>query len=160
MSAQTTPSRPHIVTPPCDELKKMLNKGMTQLQIAQTWGQKTGYEPTRSAIGNAIKRCGLESAHPRPRYADLIPDGVRNEHQTAYDARCLRWLARRRKGEKLAPADETRLNGWLRDLLDEGAVVCYGGEPFLPGWFWAPVTDKAQMVEDNFFVYDPRDDED
>lgn len=132
--------RPHRTVPPPDEMKKMLNRGMTQQQIATAWGEKNGYTPSRSAVGLAIKRYNLKSATPRPRYLDLVPDGVKNEHAWDYNARMLRLEGRRRSRKTLKPEERKKLAAWKRQLKEGGYVVMYDPHPAI-GWYWTPAEE-------------------
>lgn len=110
------------------ELKVYLSRGMTQQQIADTWGEVTGIKPSRSAIGLAIARYGLKSATPRPRYDDLLPWRVRTEHKMHYDARMLRLEGQSRAGKKLTADSARDLASWKRQLEELDAVVHYDGD--------------------------------
>ena len=63
-----------------------------------------------------------------PRYTDTIPWTVKQEHLREYAPRMLRLLGRQRSGTKLTPEEQSRLDGWLKKLDEEDAVVAYDPE--------------------------------
>lgn len=119
------------------QLRKYLDRGLTQAQIVEAWREDSSEVVSRSAIGMAIKRYGLQSAHPRPRYEDTLPWRVREEHLMHYDARMLRLEARRRRGQALKPEDLSRLDYWRKELDRLDAVVYYD-ENSPEGFLWIP----------------------
>jgi hypothetical protein len=119
------------------QLKSYLAKGLTQGQIAERWEEDSGTRVSRSAIGMAIERFGLKSAKPRPRYEDLLPWTVRQEHQMAYDARMLRLEGRRREGLEISDHWLRALTAWMRLLREQKAVVTYDPDT-ADGFFWTP----------------------
>lgn len=122
------------------QLKRYLSKGLTQAQIAEAWEEDSGTRVSRSAIGMAIKRFGLGSAKPRPRYEDMLPWVVSNEHAMAYDARMLRLEARRRQGGEISEHWLKALTGWRRQLDEQNAVITYYSDT-PEGFFWIPRED-------------------
>lgn len=129
MTAQVVPSK--------NEMERYLARGLTQAQIAQEHGERTGHKISRSAIAMAIERYGLKSAHPRPRYEELLPWTVREEHSHHWDARMLRLEGRRRAGGSLSDDELRYLTGWLRQLQEQHAVVYYDPETE-EGFHWIP----------------------
>ena len=101
----------------------MVERGLTHQQIADVVTRETGYKVSRSTVSAALHRA-QESA-PAKKYPDEIPWRVREEHQTHYAARMLRLLGRRRA--KIANSEEAdkRLDSWLKQLREAGAVVTY-----------------------------------
>lgn len=121
--------------PPKQKMEAYLRRGMTQRAIAEAWEEESGIRVSRSAIGMAIERYGLQSARPRPRYADLLPWHVSQEHIMHYDARMLRAEGRRREGLPLSDDVKSRLTAWLNELHNKGAVVAY--DPLTDnGFYW------------------------
>ena len=119
------------------ELEKYLEKGMTQQQIADAWEEATNVRVSRSTIGMAIARYGLESPHPRPRYENMLPWRVVAEHRMAYDARMLRAEGRRREGKSLTTKEKRLLTAWREQLDDSNAVIVYDPDT-AEGFFWVP----------------------
>lgn len=115
-------------------MRRYLAQGLSQQKIANQWEQDSGNKVSRAAIGLAIARYGLSSAHERPRHEDLIPWSVRTEHNSHKDLRCLRLEARRRKGLPISERERQWLTGWLAALQDADAVVAY--EPNTEQGFW------------------------
>ncbi|HET6917191.1 MAG TPA: Clr5 domain-containing protein, partial [Acidimicrobiales bacterium] len=105
-----------VVVPDKTKLRLYLQKGMTQKEIVDQWEEESGFRVSRSAIGMAIARYGLESANPRPRFDDLIPWTVRTVHKNRYDLRMLRLEHRRRHGKKLTDDQRKRLTSWRKAL--------------------------------------------
>lgn len=113
------------VVPDATTLRRYLDEGMTQAQIADAWEESSNIRVSRSAIAMAIERYGLQSVNPRRRYADLLPWKVRPEHKDHIDARMLRAEGRRRAGETLPRRTAVALHNWTERLLAAGAVVHY-----------------------------------
>ena len=113
------------VAPGKAELAEMLRRKLTQAQIVAEWQERTGQRCSRSAIAMAIKRYGLESARPRPRYEELIPWKVRQEHRNNWHVRMLRLLGARKRGQSLSTEELRWLEGWLEQLNELNGVVAY-----------------------------------
>lgn len=101
----------------------MAESGLTHKQIAEIVSRETGYPVSRSSVSAALHRAG-ESQRAK-RYPEELPWTVREEHQTHYAARMLRLLGRRRKGIANSAEQDARLDSWLKQLADSGAVVTY-----------------------------------
>lgn len=114
---------PARILPPVSELRRMVDSGLTHKQIAEKVSRKTGYPVSRSTISSALHRAG--AAAPSKKYPDEIPWRVREEHQTHYAARMLRLLGRRRRGIRNSAESDQRLDAWLNQLKEAGAVVVY-----------------------------------
>jgi len=121
-------------TPDKTTLRRWLREGLTQRQIAERWYDETGENCSRAAVGMAISRYGLKSAHAIERYDDLIPWQVQSVHSMHKHARHLRWLSRRRRGLPLNDEESRRLDSWLQKLETSNAVVHY--DPDTPQGFW------------------------
>jgi hypothetical protein len=123
-----TPSayrRPDRRTPDCDQLKRLIAKGLTQQQMADWTLENLGNFVTRSAIGQAIHRCGLEPLNGRGRYFAELPWTVRSEHlQHEYPKR-LRYLGRENAGKPLKPDEAAMLRKFKAKLDALGASVWY-----------------------------------
>lgn len=114
---------PSKILPPRDELKKMLDRGMTHREIAEAVSKETGHPVRRSTVSAAIHRAGLSDTAKK--YDAEIPWTVKEEHLTHYAARMLRLLGRRRAGVTNSAEMDARLDAWLRQLDENHAVVCY-----------------------------------
>lgn len=119
------------------QMRRYLEKGLTQQQIADQWEEDSNVRVSRAAIGLAIARYGLQSSKPRKRYAELIPWKIRPEHRQHRDVKMLRLESRRREGLPLSEDDKRRLTNWKAALLDAEAVVYYHPETE-QGFFWTP----------------------
>lgn len=104
-------------------LRRWVEAGMTHAEIAKEVERVTGHRVTRSSVSAALSRAGLTKETNR--YVTELPWRVRIEHMTAYPARMLRLLGRRRAGFELSEADNERLDSWLATLKAEGLVVAY-----------------------------------
>ena len=135
--------------PPKDELRKMLEAGLTHQQIADKVSEQVGRPISRSSVSVAISREGLSDT--KPRYTETVPWRVSVEHQAEYDLWMLRTAARaEREGEESLPADLLRrLVNWKRRLQEADAVVDYS--PLLErGFVWVrrrPGVDKGLIRE-------------
>lgn len=114
---------PARVLPSKDELKKMLDAGYTHAQIAAEVSRQTGRPIRRSTVSSAIHRAGLSG--PAKIYTEEIPWQVKEKDLTAYQARMLRLLGRRRAGIRNSEEMDARLDAWLAQLRREHAVVAY-----------------------------------
>ena len=114
---------PAKILPPTSTLRAMVDRGLTHQQIADAISQETGYEVSRSSVSAALHRAN-ETARAK-RYVEELPWVVREEHQTHYAARMLRLLGRRRAGIVNSEESNKRLDSWLAQLEEAGAVVTY-----------------------------------
>ena len=114
---------PARILPPTAELKALVAKGLTHQQIADVVSRETGYKISRSTVSAALHRANEST--PAKKYPDEIPWTVREEHQTHYAARMLRLLGRRRAGITNSTEADKRLDSWLAQLKEAGAVVTY-----------------------------------
>ena len=114
---------PAQILPPTSTLRAMVDKGMTHQQIADEISRETGYAVSRSSVSAALHRAN-ETARAK-RYNDEIPWTVHEQHQTHYAARMLRLLGRRRAGITNSDESNKRLDSWLAQLEEAGAVVTY-----------------------------------
>lgn len=123
------------MVPDHTQMRRYLDRGLTQQQIVAAWEEDTGVRVSRSAIAMAINRYGLSSANHRPRYEDTLPWKVKKEHANHYDARMLRLEGRRREGNPMTDRELHMLNQWKELLHTRGAVIAY--EPDTEqGFFW------------------------
>lgn len=111
------------VLPPDSELILLAEQGLTHAQIAQHISLTSGTRISRSAVSVALKRAGY--AKPTARYSEALPWKVASEHANAYPARMLRLLAKGRRGARLTEEEAKRLNSWLDELDESGAIVAY-----------------------------------
>ena len=130
MSTQLVPSK--------TEMRRYLQKGLTQAQIVDAWEADSGIRVSRAAIAMAIARYDLQSANARPRYEDMLPWKVRTEHRSDHNARMLRLEARRRRGQKLSREEKRWLDGYVAQLKERNAVVTYLPEL---GFLWVARSD-------------------
>lgn len=111
------------VLPDNQTLQRWVERGMTHQEIAEEVYRLSGERVSRSTVSAALSRAGLSKQTAR--YADELPWRVKIEHMTAYPARMLRLLGRRRAGLDLTQHEEERLDSWLASLKDKGCVVAY-----------------------------------
>lgn len=111
------------ILPPTQELRRLVEAGLTHSQIVDHIRATSGLIVSRSAVSSALSRAGLTVETPR--YKAEIPWRVRGEHLTQYPARMLRLLGRKRAGQPLTDEEQGRVDGWLTALADNGWVVAY-----------------------------------
>lgn len=123
------------LVPNATQMRRYLERGLSQQQIADQWAADSNKRVSRAAIGMAIIRYGLESAHSRGRYDDLIPWKVEPGHRQHKQLKYLRLESRRRRGLSLTAAELRRLESWKLALKQANAVIYY--EPRTEeGFFW------------------------
>lgn len=125
------------LVPDKTQMRKYLEKGLTQQQIVEQYEADTGIRVARSAIGLAIARYDLQSAVPRKRYSELIPWPLMQEHRQHRDVKMLRLESRRRQGLDVSEPELRRLENWLEALADADAVVMYHPDTE-QGFWWVP----------------------
>lgn len=128
------------ILPPVQDLRRLVDEGLTHAEIAARIRETTGLIVSRSAVSSALSRAGLTTETPR--YRKEIPWRVRAEHLTQYQARMLRLLGRRRADIALNEDEATRLDAWLESLDERGFVVAYA--PDGPGFIYV----EADEVDD------------
>ena len=114
-----------LSTPDKTWLRRHAQVGLTQKQMVDAWEKESGVRVSRSAIAMAMHRHGVEAAKPRPRYEDMLPWHVLDEHKYNAQARLLRLEGRRRKGGSLNSKELQWLTTWRRELEAHNAVVVY-----------------------------------
>lgn len=132
--------RPRLL-PSDSALQRMVERGMTHQQIADKVGEEIGQTISRSSVAAALSRAGL--TEPAPRYRDELPWRVAQEHLIEYPARMLRLLGRRRSGMQMTPRDSQRLDTWLGQLAESGAVVAYSPDR---GFLYVPAREGVDGV--------------
>lgn len=98
-------------------LRRLRTQGWTQRKIAET------YQVSESAVWKALMRAGY--TEPLATYKDILPWEISDEHKTVAVMERFRAIVKQKKGAKLRPEEETRLQQWLRDLEANGLVVAY-----------------------------------
>ena len=139
------PSSAYGTAPDKTWLERAARKGWTQQRMAEEWATESGYSLTRSAIAMAMKRHEVAAARPRPRYPDLLPWKVKDEHRMCLDARMLRIEARIRRGEALPSTDVHWHRGWRERLETADAVIHYDPDT-AEGFFWVPRAEGDQDI--------------
>lgn len=104
-------------------LQRWVELGMSHQEIADEVERTTGQKVSRTSVSAALSRAGLTK--PTSRYTEEIPWRLKMEHVTAYPARMLRLLGRRRAGLELSEHEDERLDSWLDGLEEKGLVVAY-----------------------------------
>ena len=145
------------ILPPTDQLRVMVETGMTHQQIADKLYAETGYPVARSTVTAALARAGISK--PQPRYRQEIPWTVSDIHTMEYPIVMLRALGRRRAGLPMSDRDARRLDSWLDKLTQDGLIVAYcpdtvPGCHYLPGEWTAdgiPIRPEP-LKEDDFEI--------
>ena len=130
-SMTTTTAR----VPDATQMRRYLEKGLSQREISEAWEADSGMRVTRAAIGMAMQRYGLTANQLRPRYSHLVPWNIKREHHQNREVKYLRMEARRRQGLPLTDAELRRLQAWLEELRKANAVVMYNPDTEA-GFFW------------------------
>lgn len=125
------------IVPNPTQMRRYVERGLTQQQIADEYEKDTGIRCTRQAIGMALARYDMKTVRPRKRHTELLPWVIRREHAMANDARMLRMEGRRRLGEQLREKDLRILEGWMMRLDEQDAVVHYDPDTE-KGFWWVP----------------------
>lgn len=134
-----------MIVPDSNQMRRYLERGLSQAGIVEQYEEDTGIRVSRSAIAMAIGRYGLHSSRERPRYADTMPWKLLPEHRDHNDARMLRLEGRRRMGGSLTEKELRILEAWLDLLKERGAVITY--EPKTrKGFFWVPKTGEDDDI--------------
>lgn len=107
------------------------NPKLTYQDMADRWNADPAHEPIKkAAIATAIMRYEIG----RRQVASDLPWKVRPEHTAMHDHCMLMHWASRQKGKKLKARQEAAVNGWLRKLNEEGAVIAYRPNT-IQGWW-------------------------
>lgn len=130
-----------------ETLKRYLALGLTQREIAEKWSVEGGRTISRSAVAMAIARYDLQDVNPHKKNADLIPWVVRSEHQMALDARRLRALGKRNRGEKVPKVESKGLDNWLAELDRMNAAIYYNPDT-VEGFFWVERGPDGRIVRE------------
>lgn len=101
----------------------MVARGMTHQEIADAVTRETGYPVSRSTVSAALQRAG--ESETSKKYPNEIPWTVRRPHHSHYAIRMLRVLGRRNAGIANSAEQDQRLDAWLEQLAENGAVVVY-----------------------------------
>ena len=105
------------------ELLRWFEQGKTYAEMKRLYWEKYNLEVGISMFANFRRRRGLDLRIARD--SELIPWAVKPEHAHHHSVHMLRIEARRRAGLPLTPRQEETLEGFLRTLEDEDAVVHY-----------------------------------
>lgn len=114
-----------LSTPDKSWLRRHAQAGLTQQQMVEAWEKESDIRVSRSAIAMAMRRHGVDASKPRPRYEDMLPWHVLDEHKYNSQARLLRLEGRRRQGRKLTQRELQWLTTWRQELEAAHAVVMY-----------------------------------
>jgi hypothetical protein len=125
-------------------LRRMRANGWTQRRIAETYGV------SESGVWKALQRAGY--TEPLATYKDILPWEIAEEHKTVAIMERFRAIMKQKKGAKLRPEEESRLQQWLADLEANGLVVNY--HPAAPpnsasskgGFFYVPKSDQDKWI--------------
>lgn len=125
-------------------LRRLRTAGWTQRKIADT------YEVSEAAVWKALKLAGYTQTLAT--YKDILPWEIADEHKTVAIMERFRAIVKKKKGAKLRPEEEARLQQWLSDLEANGLVVNY--HPAAPpnsasskgGFYYIPKSDKDDWI--------------
>ncbi|MEV1109921.1 hypothetical protein AB0I95_14860 [Micromonospora sp. NPDC049751] len=135
--------RPRIQN--ADEAKRWIEDGKTYAWMTQEHERKYGIKISASGWSYFRRQHGLAARAVAD--DELVPWSVEWKHRNHYFLYCLRQEGRRRAGNKLAPNTEVRVNGFLRDLAENNAVVHYDPDTE-EGFYLIPreAQDKDSLV--------------
>lgn len=125
-------------------LRRMRTSGWTQRKIAKTYGV------SESAVWKALMRAGY--TEPLATYKDILPWEIADEHKTVAIMERFRAINKQRKGAKLRPEEESRLQQWLQDLEANGLVVSYhkaappNSASSKGGFFYVPKSEQDDWI--------------
>ncbi|MEU7570344.1 hypothetical protein [Micromonospora sp. NPDC049240] len=117
------------------EIIRWFEQGKTYQWMVEEYKRKYDIDVVPSFFGNFRRRHGLERRVTRNE--ELMPWFVQEQHRSLFPAQMLRAEARRREGKELKPAEDRRLQSFLKRLKDEGLVVHYDPDTD-EGWFYVP----------------------
>lgn len=103
--------------PDATTLRRMRTQGLTQKQIAETYGV------SESAVWKALKKYGYTESIAT--YKDILPWEIEEFHKSTAIMERFRSIVRQRMGGDLLPEDERKLEAWLHDLETNDLVVNY-----------------------------------
>ena len=129
--------------PDPDEIRRMLERGKTQQQIADEYGT------TKQAVSYHVRGRNLRPAPPR--YDAYVPWQLRPEHRNSHTIHMLRAYARRTNGLELNPVEAKRLEGFIRRLEKLDAVVDYAPDDYEAGFALVP----RRHGVDKGLIYEP-----
>lgn len=113
---------------PDDEtLAKWHAEGLTYPQMHKRWGNPN---VGSDAFGVACRRLGLfRNMH----HDKWLPRNMHPDHQKLYDTEMIRRWSAREQGKKFPAVEDQRINAWLQNLADAGAILWYDRET-IEGW--------------------------
>lgn len=123
---------PNILPDP-SEIRKMLERGRTQREIADEYGV------SKQAVSFHVRRLDLKP--PPPRYDAYIPWRIKMEHANSHKYHMLQAYARRQEGLQLSSTAAKQLDGFLRKLDRLNAVVDYND---VDGFYLTPRRDADE----------------
>lgn len=106
-----------------NELLRWFEQGKTYAEMRELYSKKYNLEVGISMFANFRRRRGLDLRIARD--SKLIPWAVKKEHSHHHSVHMLRREARRRSGMPIPPREEEILDGFLRTLAEDDAVVHY-----------------------------------
>lgn len=104
------------------ELRSLVDRGMSQAEIAAHLSEKYHQPVKRGSVSSAMHRHDIRSPRREP-HTDLIPWRVAVEHSTDYAAQMLRTEGRVRRGTEASKYQLGRLASWKRNKLRGGELV-------------------------------------
>jgi hypothetical protein len=125
-------------------LRRLRTQGWTQRKIAETYGV------SESAVWKALRNAGY--TEPLATYKDILPWEISDEHKTVAVMERFRAIVKQKKGAKLRPEEDARLQQWLRDLEANGLVVGYhkaappNSASSKGGFYYVPKSDQDDWI--------------
>lgn len=124
------------VIPDKNTLEKWRKEGLTHQAMADRFnGTRPTEKPvSRQAFTNACGRYGLVV---NLKHDEWLPANMRPEHQKLYDTEMIRRWSARKQGKKFGPKPNQKINAWLQNLRDAGAILLYRRDT-QQGWWPVP----------------------
>lgn len=124
------------------EVMRWFREGRTYKWMIEQYQKKYNIETTIATWSNFRRRHGLDRRMAWD--GNLIPWKVEAQHRYAYPILMLRKEARRRAGFDLSPKEVDEVEGFIRSLERDGAVIHYDPET-KEGWFRVPRREGTDM---------------
>lgn len=117
------------------EVRRWFEQGRPYSYMIEQYQTKYGRDTTIAYWSKWRQRHGIERRNVRD--DKLIPWKVEEQHRYDWDILNLRKEARRRAGKPLPEGEDDVVDGWIRGLEADGAVIHYEPETE-QGWFRVP----------------------
>lgn len=118
----------HVPMPDEETLRRWyLDERISYRVMVERWEAASGITVTTAGMAARCTKYGwYVPRNMRHMGTDLTPwMDIRREHQDTHDIHMLRKESARRKGKRFPPAENARIDSYLRGLNEDGCVVEY-----------------------------------